>query len=408
MSDNEHDPKRDQDHGDLAEAQDAKRADARVDGTNLSKAVLLGTICHEIRTPLNSILLIADALKATRLSAQQAEMLDDMLSAGDQLQELLAGFIDLADIESGEISMEFQTFSPHELAAEVVASFESAARGKGLTLDFQTTAGSVPIVHGAAKRVRQVLVNLVTNAVKFTTTGGISILCDAARMDDSDDVRLSLRVSDTGAGVPDAIKHTIFDRFYRSDTNIGHEIPGVRISLSIAKTICTLHGGGLSVADGLNGGAVFTANFHTRPAEASDDGAADNEDITTTILRPGLRMVVAEDVFLNRRSLKHLLKPFGVQLIFATNGIEALELLKTTDFDIGLIDLRMPGTGGLETIRLYRDFEGSQGTPRRPLIACSAHVSSGEEEQCLAGGFDAFLSKPIRQNSLIELINSLC
>jgi len=396
------------DISELVEAENAGREKNLAEAANLSKTVFLGNISHEIRTPLNSIIVIADALRASSLSPKQAQMLDDMLLAGDQLQSLLSDLIDISRIESGEISMERQAFSPREVMEGVAATFDNAAQEKDLTLGVQTTVGSAPLVYGATKRVRQVLINLVSNAIKFTNEGSVTIACDARhRGADDEEMVLSFGVTDTGPGVPDDIKDLIFDRFNRSDASRDLAVPGVGIGLSISKAICGLHGGKLTVADAPGGGAVFTATFGVRVArpekQHADDGRADDG----ATLPSGLRILIAEDVFLNRRALKHLLEPFEAALMFATNGHEALSLLETADFDVALIDLRMPGMSGREAVGQYRAIEAGRGAPRKPIVACSAHLMSDEKDRYLSAGFDAFLAKPFKRQELVDMILSV-
>lgn len=393
---------------DLIDAKEAERARERAEAANLSKTVFVGNISHEIRTPLNSILVNADALRATDLTPMQSEILEDMFLAGEQLQGLLSDLIDISRIETGEISMEFQALSPREVMEDVASTFSGSAREKGLGLQVRTVDGAVPAVYGSIQRIRQVLINLLSNAIKFTDTGHVALVCDARATGDEDDVDLSFRITDTGPGVPDEIKDMIFDRFHRSDTDLDLKVSGVGIGLSISKALCELHGGSLAVENGIGGGAVFTARFRVRRADASTKNDAllpEAEGMPSpAALHPGMRVFVAEDVLLNRRSLKHLLQPFGTELIFATNGIQALELMKTVAFDVALIDLRMPGMSGSDVVIAYREFEAAEGIARRPVIACSAHVLSDEKAEYRTRGFDDFLSKPLKRSDLIDAI----
>lgn len=396
------------DISDLVEAEKAEREKEQAQAANLSKTIFLGNVSHEIRTPLNSILVIADALRNTDLSARQAHMLDDLLRAGDQLQGLLSDLIDISRIEAGEISMEVEALSPRAVMEDVAATFDNAAQEKGLALYIRTTVGAAPAVHGATGRIRQVLINLVSNAVKFTPSGSVTLACDTRAVEGSETVLLSFTVTDTGPGVPGTIRDVIFDRFNRDDTPRGPGIPGIGIGLSISKTICDRHGGKLTVADAPGGGAAFTATFATRiaPEEKDDGPATGTRGQAGATLPPGLRILVAEDVFLNRRALVHLLEPFGADLTFATNGPEALASLETTDFDVALVDLRMPGMSGAEVVERYRGIETGRGTARKPVIACSAHVLTDEKKGYLAAGFDAFLPKPFKRQEMIDIILS--
>ncbi len=364
------------------------------------KTVFLTDLSHDLRTPLNSLLAMAEVLASTPLEPDQREMLDDMTQAGEQLTNLLSDMVDIAKIESGEISMEREVFSPANLLRDVEAALSDAAGVKGLRLFTEFPAGTDVSVIGAAKRIRQVVINLVSNAIRYTPTGSVTLAASMIPSDAQEEAELTIRITDTGPGVPDKLKPQVLRRFETDPGYLFASSQGLGMGLSIADTICRLHGGTLTVRDSPVGGAEFTAVFKVLKAGAVRDVPQESS------VRPfrGMKMLIAEDVLLNRRSLKQLLADTDIELTFAMNGEEALRLLKDGAFEVALIDLRMPRMSGLEVLEEYRVFEKQQSRQRLYAIACSAYITAEGWPECEAAGFQDVLEKPFTKTELLDVV----
>ena len=370
-----------------------------------SKSIFLANMSHEIRTPLNGVLGMATALSQSGLSDAQSRMTDVILGSGKQLLTLLNDVLDLAKIEAGEISLEVETVCAQDILTETSALFDTQAAAKGLTIDYAVPRRAQGSFIANAKRVRQVMANLVSNAVKFTDTGTIMLSTEVHPHRQENRAILKFAVTDTGPGVPDALKEAIFGRFEQGDGR-DNAVQGTGLGLSIARTICHLHGGNLTLEDAPGGGARFMASFDVGiAAESGLIVQRQNPADRLARLDRELRILVAEDNEMNQQVLTALLQIApSVEPVFVKNGAAALDLLETGPFDAGLIDIRMPVMNGLEMIRIYREKQLRRGASLIPMIACSANVMTDQIAEYTASGFDSHLAKPVELDKLADCI----
>jgi signal transduction histidine kinase/FixJ family two-component response regulator len=384
----------------LAEAlAEQKRAAERA---NSAKSAFLATMSHEIRTPMNGVLGLAALLAGTELTAAQREMLDVMIASGRQLMDILNDVLDLSKIESGQIELESAPLDVTALASGVRALFAPAAAAKGLALEVEVDAPE-PWCLGDAVRIRQILVNLVSNAIKFTDSGQVRV-----------DVRLAPRpgaallemvVRDTGIGMSAEAIGRLFTPFVQADSSTTRRFGGTGLGLAIAKLLCGQMRGHVRVDSRLGRGSVFTVEiplaFAGPPAPSAEPEAAERD--------PGLgapHVLVVEDNATNQFVLSLFLRKLGFTFDLARHGAEALIAWERRAYDVVLMDIEMPVLDGLEATRELRRREKAQGRAYTPIIALSADAMLENRDMARLVGMDDFVTKPIELDRLERLIRS--
>lgn len=387
-----------------AAVDDLTKARKTAEAALRAKTVFLETMSHEIRTPMNGILGMAQALQGADLEPREARMVEVITHSATSLLTLLNDILDMSRIEAGKISMELADFSPATVIADAAALFMPIAQEKNLDLIVLNSVELTSDFVGSARAVRQVVSNLISNAVKFSAQGAVEVRATMEPEGRDKSRVLKVAVVDRGPGVPAMDKEEIFQRFSQ-----GHEMGcekhrGAGLGLAIARQLCELHGGSLDVADTPGGGATFEAQFLLQPA--SWDRPKTAQPVTSDHVRSdALRLLVAEDNEMNRMVLAAMLETMNVELTFATNGAEAFDLAWEGKFDAGFIDIRMPMVSGVDFVRRLRTREQEKGSPRLPLVACSANVLTHQIESYSEAGFDRHLAKPITLDELRSTVN---
>lgn len=381
----------------LAAEADAARLQA--EHANEAKSRFIATMSHELRTPLNGVLAIADALGGRPLTKRDHELVGLIRSSGESLLSILNEMLDLARIEAGVVALEPAPFDLGALLHEVAEVWRVAAEAKGLALEVLVDP-RVGWVLGDAKRIRQVLSNLINNAIKFTDHGSVRLSAEAQ----SEDGELRLEVLDSGPGMPFEQRDRMFEPFAQGDASITRRHGGAGLGLAICRELIELMGGGIEALPGPNGGTTMVVTAHLPPAlahEASEVEHAANDHIAFDPL-----ILVAEDHPLNRRVIAIVLEQAGLRFRFAEDGLAAVEAVASGAFDIVLMDVHMPRLDGLEATRRIR----ASSDPKRagiPIVAVTANVSAAEAEACEAAGMDAVVGKPISAGDLLATIAKL-
>lgn len=381
---------------------------------NRAKTVFLANISHEIRTPMTAITGFLDLLKESSLSPEQREHVDTARQSSQMLQVLLKDMLDLAKIEAGRLPLTMRPFDPRRTVEEVAWLLRPAAENKRLSLDCVFGPGLPPRLRGDPIRLKQVLTNLAGNAVKFTDSGKIVIVAEleakeeSLRADggpgDEDVVRLVFRVDDTGIGIGEAELERIFKPFEQVEGPAEGAQGGVGLGLSISRELVRMMGGALHVNSRKGAGTSFRFSLpFGRVSEA--DAAAARESAPRQAAR-SLRVLLVEDTETNRRLAQHLLERRGHRVATATTGAAGLELLRKEDFDVVLLDLRMPGLDGFGVTAALRGEGSRPGVRNVPVVAFTAHAMPGERERCLAAGMDGYLLKPFTEEELLEAVES--
>ena len=359
-----------------------------------TKADFLANMSHEIRTPLNGVLGFAEVLSNTALDDDQRRYLDRILTAGKGLSALIDDILDFSKIESGKMTTERRAFDLKSLATDVVDLTQVSVAGR-LDLELEFNDGVCPWVMGDEQRTRQVLLNLLGNAAKFTHEGSVTL-----RVEISGD-QLVLRVTDTGIGISAEALSRLFQSFTQADTAVGRRFGGTGLGLNISRSLARLMQGDVTLESQPDVGttAIFTLPY--TPAEAQSPPASASTNATST--RP-LKILAVDDIVTNLELLDILLSRAGHTVVSATSGDEAIRLLgRDAGFDLVLMDVQMPGMDGLAATRLVRAMDN--GAQRIPVVALTANVLSDQIEACRTAGMDDHLGKPIKVEDLLSLLS---
>jgi signal transduction histidine kinase/CheY-like chemotaxis protein len=360
---------------------------------NRAKSEFLANMSHEIRTPLNGVLGMAQVLSVEIKDEVQAGRLNIIRESGESLLAILNSILDLSKMEAGQLELELQDFDLAEAVRLATAPFAALAGHKGLSFDVAFEPADAGWRRGDPLRLRQVLANLASNAVKFTETGRVRVRVRPGR----ETVRFE--VTDTGLGVPEHRLAEIFERFAQVDGSATRRFGGTGLGLAICRELVGLMGGSLSVESALGRGSTFTFDLPLKTAppvvERPAPTAADEAQ--------GLKILVAEDNETNQRILAALLEPAGAALTFASHGREAVEAFAKGAFDLVLMDIQMPEMNGVEAVRAIR--AGECGS-RTPILAVTANVMAHQVEEYLAVGMDDVIAKPIQAQLLFAAIEA--
>ncbi len=364
---------------------------------NLAKSTFLANMSHELRTPLNGVTAVADLLSKTDLTDHQTELTSIIQSSAEQLRRLIGDILDLARIESGEMHFADAPMSLEDIVGDVGNLSAITAQAKGLSLISDIAPDVHGLVMGDALRLKQVLTNLVTNAIKFTENGSITIRVERSGCS------YRFEVADTGIGFDEDQRSIIFERFQQADGTITRRFGGTGLGLAISRELVSAMGGELDCKGEPGSGAVFWFTLPLHEVENPDASTEPSEEMDV----PMRRALVVDDNSTNRRVAELLLNSIGVDVVSVDDGQQAVDAFLDDRFDVILMDMMMPVMDGIAATQAIRRIEDAQRLARTPVVMLTANTMPDHVAASLEAGADAHLAKPINAAGLFETLGAL-
>jgi two-component system, sensor histidine kinase len=387
--------------GELHEAEERARTLARSsEAANEAKTAFLANMSHEIRTPLNGVIGVADALDRTHLDEDQREMLHLIRSSGQSLERILSDILDLSKIKAGKLDLQMAEFDLRQEIETAAYLMRVRADDKGVGFEIQHGPNANGRFVGDAVRIRQIVSNLASNAVKFTEAGRITIRTDISGGHAGEPV-LTVEVSDTGIGFDEAAAARLFKRFEQADSSITRGFGGTGLGLAICKSLTEIMGGDILARSHPGKGSVFTLRLPLLPGTQQHTAGASPGDLDG-LAEEGrrLRVLCVDDNPMNHKVIQLILGPHVGAIASAMSGQEAIDAFRQAPFDIVLMDMQMPEMDGLAATRALRAIEAQQGGPRTAIAMVSANAMPEHLELAAAAGCDAHIAKPLTPRTL--------
>jgi signal transduction histidine kinase len=400
----------------LQKQHDLEKAKEEAENANKAKSEFLANMSHEIRTPLNGILGVLDLLSGSNIDNQQKKLITTAYYSAETLLAIINDILDFSKIEAGKMELNNTNFNLEKEICDVMTVFKLQADNKNIKIDYEIT-DDVPIkLYADIVRIRQALINLIGNAIKFTQEGEVFVKCSLLK-EEKHKALLKFEIKDTGIGIPSNLQDSIFSPFLQADTSTTRKFSGTGLGLAISRQIVDMFNGEIGFESEVGKGSTFWCTLTVEKQDISEqDGTPISSTIEVTTGIPGenkdrinAHILLAEDNPINRQVIEAILEDIGCTFDSVENGEEVLDMISKKRYDIIFMDCQMPIMDGYETSRKIREKEqkkllGYSEIPRIPIIAITAHALSEDKEKCLASGMDDYLSKPFKMSQVIDIL----
>ena len=393
---------------------DLKQAYIKAEESTKTKSEFLAKMSHEIRTPMNGVMGMLQLLLTEDLNDVQKDYAQTALNSSKSLLTIINDILDFSKMEAGKLDINNMQFSLSSTINDVVATVENSAQVKNIKLSYFIKSDVEEYYVGDSNRISQILINLIGNAIKFTEQGGVDVIISLNESDDEFSL-LKIEVSDSGIGISDEAKSSLFTSFTQVDNTISRIYGGTGLGLSICKQLCNLMGGDIGVYNGENGGSVFWFTLKLARVEDQENSwDALNTLKDEKILKPQpavdqepldkKKILIVEDKEVNQVVTQKMLEKLNYVSDLAENGKIAIEKIKSQSYDLILMDCHMPYMDGFEATQIIREIEKEKNISHYPIIALTGNAMKGDREKCLDSGMDDFLAKPFKMSDLSKII----